>query len=92
MKRLLPKNILVGVMVALVSLSALSGQESYEVYTNAIPGLLSEDLKGPFVDLTEEIGKRANIQLTLKVVPAKIAHLVQGQAVRHHFSDVGHQL
>lgn len=41
------------------------------VYTNYIPGLLHEDLTGPFVDLNNEISRRANVKLVLEIVPPK---------------------
>jgi ABC-type amino acid transport substrate-binding protein len=43
----------------------------FTVYTIYIPGLLTNDLTGPFVDLNQEIGRRANVQLVLEIVPPK---------------------
>jgi len=43
----------------------------YSVYTNAIPGLLNEDMTGAFVELNNEISKRAKINLVLNIIPPK---------------------
>lgn len=48
-----------------------TNSNTYIVYTNVIPGLINEDMTGAFVELNNEISKRANIKLVLNIIPAK---------------------
>jgi len=56
----------------------------FTIYTNEIPGLINKNLTGEFVEINNEIAKRAKLKLILKIVPAGILR----KSFHHHIYDI----